>query len=343
MSSSNLTYYGGDIPDPSQGTPGLWNRRFSTLSANLDTIRAGLGILSGSSLTYYGGDIPEGSVATPGLWNPRFSVLSQNLNQVRAASLAPVSALTYYGGDIPEGSQATPGLWNQRFSVLSQNADQTNADSHGWGALDTMQDTNGVALENHQPTSVFTLWRTDGTTPGQYVIENNRAQIVGSTSYYNHAPIVAKPALSLGSFTAFMDVSNSTPGNGAWVSLLFRCTYPGGGDWFELRAEAPTAQSLTLQFSKWVNAAHAAGSSIATISSGVTDAQHTGYRLGVTASGSTMTAWLAPYGTLAGAVSWLTWSNASYLDSTHSYLGLTGPGTGSGLGSTFANFSIYTS
>lgn len=38
MSLSTLTYYGGDIADPSQATPGLFNRRFSAISRNVDEL-----------------------------------------------------------------------------------------------------------------------------------------------------------------------------------------------------------------------------------------------------------------------------------------------------------------
>ncbi len=38
--SSDLTFYGGDIADGSAATPGLWDRRFSTISQNLDEVHA---------------------------------------------------------------------------------------------------------------------------------------------------------------------------------------------------------------------------------------------------------------------------------------------------------------
>lgn len=36
MPKSNLTYYGGDITDGSLATPGLFDRRFSVMSQNID-------------------------------------------------------------------------------------------------------------------------------------------------------------------------------------------------------------------------------------------------------------------------------------------------------------------
>lgn len=40
MSLSTFSFYGGDIPDGSEATPGLWDRRFSVLSQNLDQINS---------------------------------------------------------------------------------------------------------------------------------------------------------------------------------------------------------------------------------------------------------------------------------------------------------------
>ncbi len=45
---STLTFYGGDITDPSAGTPGLWDRRFSAISQNLDEVNATAGASFGS-------------------------------------------------------------------------------------------------------------------------------------------------------------------------------------------------------------------------------------------------------------------------------------------------------
>ena len=42
MPQSNLTHFGGDIIDGSLATPGVFNRRFSTLSQNLDEINTNL-------------------------------------------------------------------------------------------------------------------------------------------------------------------------------------------------------------------------------------------------------------------------------------------------------------
>lgn len=42
MPSSSFTYYGGDIPDGSLATPGLFDRRFSLLSQNLDELNSNI-------------------------------------------------------------------------------------------------------------------------------------------------------------------------------------------------------------------------------------------------------------------------------------------------------------
>ncbi len=62
MSASSLTYYGGDIADPSSATPGLFNRRFSTISQNVDQLNTAF--LSLSSLA---GVAPRTVVQTSGL------------------------------------------------------------------------------------------------------------------------------------------------------------------------------------------------------------------------------------------------------------------------------------
>lgn len=49
--ASILTFYGGDIVDGSAGTPGLWDRRFSTISQNLDEVNiAGIALSAASFL-----------------------------------------------------------------------------------------------------------------------------------------------------------------------------------------------------------------------------------------------------------------------------------------------------
>ena len=40
MAKSNLTHFGGDIPDGSLATPGLWDRRLSIISQNLDEVNS---------------------------------------------------------------------------------------------------------------------------------------------------------------------------------------------------------------------------------------------------------------------------------------------------------------
>ena len=46
---STLTFFGGDIVDGSAGTPGLWDRRFSIISQNLDEVNAAPAGVSTSS------------------------------------------------------------------------------------------------------------------------------------------------------------------------------------------------------------------------------------------------------------------------------------------------------
>lgn len=205
-------------------------------------------------------------------------------------------------------------------------------------ASDTFADTNNVVVSAHVPTSGFTSWADRNGVGTQAWVQSNKL-VARAGAYGTQEHILASPGIAADAFDYSADIV--PVGTGSRAGLRFRCnsTLGDGSEFFTVYVQPVSETSLTVFCSRMQSGWTAAESMTSVSGINLGSVFTTGYRLGVTAIGSSITIWTEPYGggTRTTRATWT--PSTAWNDTSHKQFGIARAGTGEA-GTTWDNVTV---
>lgn len=192
MPLSSLTYFGGDIAERSAATPGLWNRRFSILSQNLDEINSQATTTSASTeavVSLISSQVP--SLITSGVNNLVPSIVSSAISSDLNASRGTFGDL-YVASTASLSQLSGTTILAKKRLLVTQNTGVGNIEAIGFEYTSNNDTANPTGFTSSSSKQIDTLLQ--GNVGHSFKVLGNQYQIsVGGSNQTPGSPAFRGP------------------------------------------------------------------------------------------------------------------------------------------------------